>query len=116
MLYVYKDKKNNVINFLIKWFHEKITIWPLNGSIPIQSNMYIYDVSIEVDIVVHMNMHHWFAGLFQLAGASYMDIHEAGGGINYTVEQTRKASHDELYRLFVERLNSLLKSGELSRI
>lgn len=47
----------------------------------------------------------------QLAGASYMEIHQAGGGINYTVEQTRKASHEELYTLFKSRMKTLLKSG-----
>jgi imidazolonepropionase len=29
---------------------------------------------------------------FQLAGATYMDVHKAGGGINYTVEHTRDIS------------------------
>lgn len=48
----------------------------------------------------------------QLAGATYMDIHEAGGGINFTVEQTRNASEETLYELFKERMHQLLKSGE----
>lgn len=40
-----------------------------------------------------------------------MDIHEAGGGINFTVEQTRAASEDVLYELFKDRLAQLLRSG-----
>lgn len=50
----------------------------------------------------------------QLAGASYMEIHEAGGGINYTVEQTRNCSEDHLYDLFKKRLYELLRSGNYS--
>ncbi|XP_067931887.1 probable imidazolonepropionase [Watersipora subatra] len=47
----------------------------------------------------------------KLAGASYMEIHEAGGGINYTVEQTRNCSEDHLYDLFKKRLYELMRSG-----
>ena len=38
--------------------------------------------------------------LLQLEGATYMDVHKAGGGINYTVEKVRQASEDELYQPF----------------
>lgn len=45
------------------------------------------------------------------AGASYMDIMEAGGGIQYTVDHTRKASFDELYCQGEKRLNQFLSLG-----
>ncbi|GFY37076.1 probable imidazolonepropionase, partial [Trichonephila inaurata madagascariensis] len=47
----------------------------------------------------------------KLAGMSYMDIHRAGGGIFYTVEQTKKASEETLLRLLLARLNEMLKCG-----
>ncbi|XP_040579397.1 probable imidazolonepropionase [Lepeophtheirus salmonis] len=52
---------------------------------------------------------HEFA--MKLAGASYMEVHEAGGGINFTVEHTRKASEEELTTSFCQRLNRMIKSG-----
>ncbi|XP_077195219.1 putative imidazolonepropionase [Paroedura picta] len=52
---------------------------------------------------------HEFA--MKLAGASYMDIHQAGGGIHFTVEHTRKTSEDELLKSFKQRLLRMLRSG-----
>ncbi|XP_069100954.1 probable imidazolonepropionase [Argopecten irradians] len=52
---------------------------------------------------------HEFA--MKLAGATYMEVHKAGGGIHYTVEHTQKASEDELYDKLKQRLNSMMKSG-----
>lgn len=52
---------------------------------------------------------HEFA--MKLAGASYMEVHEAGGGIHFTVEHTRKASHDELYVSFSKRLYDMMSAG-----
>merc|ERR1719454_2659099 len=52
---------------------------------------------------------HEFA--MKLAGATYMEVHEAGGGINYTVEHTKKASEEELYTLLADRLRRMIKSG-----
>ncbi|XP_060082225.1 probable imidazolonepropionase [Ylistrum balloti] len=52
---------------------------------------------------------HEFA--MKLAGATYMDVHKAGGGIHFTVEHTRKASEEELYHGLKQRLNSMLKTG-----
>nr|KAG5697100.1 hypothetical protein BaRGS_002016 [Batillaria attramentaria] len=46
-----------------------------------------------------------------LAGASYMEIHKAGGGIYYTVEHTRRATEDALYDLLEQRLRRMLRSG-----
>ena len=52
---------------------------------------------------------HEFA--MKLKGASYMDIHKVGGGIGFTVNETRKSSEDELLSLFLQRLTSMLKNG-----
>ena len=41
-----------------------------------------------------------------------MEVHQAGGGINFTVEKTRKASEDELETLLVPRLQRMLRAGE----
>jgi len=47
----------------------------------------------------------------KLAGASYMEVHKAGGGINFTVEHTRKASEKELYDLLMDRLDRMIRHG-----
>lgn len=47
----------------------------------------------------------------KLAGATYMEIHESGGGIHYTVERTREADESELRELLLKRLNLMLRSG-----
>lgn len=52
---------------------------------------------------------HEFA--MKLAGASYMEVHAAGGGIHFTVEKTREASEDSLVSLLVPRLWRMLKHG-----
>ncbi|XP_038612874.1 probable imidazolonepropionase [Tachyglossus aculeatus] len=52
---------------------------------------------------------HEFA--MKLSGASYMDIHQAGGGIHFTVECTRKASAEELFSSLKERLLRMLRAG-----
>uniref|UniRef100_A0A8C0UTQ0 Probable imidazolonepropionase n=1 Tax=Cyanistes caeruleus TaxID=156563 RepID=A0A8C0UTQ0_CYACU len=52
---------------------------------------------------------HEFA--MKLAGASYMEIHQAGGGIHFTVEHTRKAAEDELLTTFQHRLERMLRAG-----
>lgn len=50
---------------------------------------------------------HEFA--MKLDGATYMEIHNAGGGIGYTVRCVRNSSEDELYDLLIPRLNRMLK-------
>uniref|UniRef100_A0A8C8SZA5 Probable imidazolonepropionase n=1 Tax=Pelusios castaneus TaxID=367368 RepID=A0A8C8SZA5_9SAUR len=52
---------------------------------------------------------HEFA--MKLAGASYMDIHHAGGGIHFTVEHTQKASEEELFNTLKHRLLRMLRAG-----
>ncbi|KAK7079955.1 putative imidazolonepropionase [Halocaridina rubra] len=47
----------------------------------------------------------------QLAGASYMEVHGAGGGINFTVEKTRAASEDKLLDELMLRLQRMSKAG-----
>ena len=54
-----------------------------------------------------------FLVLFQLAGASYMEVHQAGGGINFTVEKTRAASEDQLLELLMSRLERMLRAGKV---
>lgn len=52
---------------------------------------------------------HEFA--MKLAGATYLDIHKAGGGISFTVDHTRASSEAELAALFRERLDRMLALG-----
>ena len=52
---------------------------------------------------------HEFA--MKLAGASYMEVHAAGGGIHFTVDKTRQASEVELVELLVPRLTRMLRAG-----
>lgn len=40
-----------------------------------------------------------------------MDIYQAGGGIHFTVEHTRRATDEELFSLLKERLLRMLQSG-----
>uniref|UniRef100_A0A8D0H5S7 Probable imidazolonepropionase n=1 Tax=Sphenodon punctatus TaxID=8508 RepID=A0A8D0H5S7_SPHPU len=47
----------------------------------------------------------------KLAGATYMDIHQAGGGIHFTVEHTQKTSEEELFGGFKHRLLRMLRAG-----
>lgn len=47
----------------------------------------------------------------RLNGVSYQTISANGGGINATVQATRKASEDELLRLAQERLERLTREG-----
>ena len=47
----------------------------------------------------------------RLAGKSYMDIMNAGGGIHYTTTKTREASFDTLYEKTYYHLNDFLRYG-----
>lgn len=40
-----------------------------------------------------------------------MEIHQAGGGIHFTVERTRQASEEELFRSFQQRLQCMKRAG-----
>jgi imidazolonepropionase len=48
---------------------------------------------------------------WKLKGLTYMQIKEQGGGIQYTVDQTRNASINELYDQSFSRLQSMLAHG-----
>ena len=48
---------------------------------------------------------------FQLAGATYMEVHQAGGGIHFTVKKTQDASEEELFSSLKQRLQAMQKSG-----
>ena len=52
---------------------------------------------------------HEFA--MKLAGATYLDIHKAGGGIGFTVAHTRASSEAELSKLLNDRLDRMLRLG-----
>jgi len=52
---------------------------------------------------------HEFA--MKLAGATYLDIHKAGGGIGFTVRHTRASSEGELAALLAARLDRMLRCG-----
>ncbi|XP_073429295.1 probable imidazolonepropionase [Dendrobates tinctorius] len=52
---------------------------------------------------------HEFA--MKLAGATYMDVHQAGGGINFTVQHTEAATEEELFDSFKQRLERMRRAG-----
>ncbi|EGG25124.1 imidazolonepropionase [Cavenderia fasciculata] len=52
---------------------------------------------------------HEFA--MKLAGATYLEVQQAGGGITFTVNHTRQASEDELLSLLQPRLDRMLRQG-----
>tara|TARA_R110002126_G_scaffold3263_1_gene18375 strand:+ start:75529 stop:76737 length:1209 start_codon:yes stop_codon:yes gene_type:complete len=66
-----------------------------------------------IDCHSHMVFGGSRAGEFEqrLKGASYEDIARAGGGIRSTVEATRQASGDTLYKAAEKRLVALMKEG-----
>ena len=47
----------------------------------------------------------------KLAGASYMDVHKAGGGIHFTVDHVHKATENELLTKLKEILHRMLRAG-----
>ena len=52
---------------------------------------------------------HEFA--LKIGGASYMEIHKAGGGIGFTVNHTMNTSLAELQKLLQSRLDRMLAQG-----
>lgn len=42
-----------------------------------------------------------------------MEIHKAGGGINFTVRHTKEASEDQLYSSLIRRLENFSKTGRI---
>ncbi|KAH9419873.1 putative imidazolonepropionase [Dermatophagoides pteronyssinus] len=47
----------------------------------------------------------------KLRGETYMQIHESGGGINYTVRETKRATESELLQSFLQRINHMISCG-----
>ncbi|MFA5830602.1 MAG: imidazolonepropionase [Candidatus Paceibacterota bacterium] len=47
----------------------------------------------------------------KLQGMSYAEVQKKGGGIHYTVQETRKASENELYASAKSRLEEMLRRG-----
>lgn len=47
----------------------------------------------------------------KLAGATYTQVHEMGGGIGFTVRHTHASTEAELQSLFITRLNRMMKYG-----
>jgi imidazolonepropionase len=52
---------------------------------------------------------HEFA--MKLAGATYMDVHKMGGGIAFSVRNTRQSSIEELTQLLLKRIKTMLRNG-----
>lgn len=69
-----------------------------------------------IDAHTHLCFAGWRAGEFGLrvAGAAYLDILKAGGGILNTVRATREASEDELVAGLGRRLQEILALGTTS--
>jgi hypothetical protein len=49
----------------------------------------------------------------QLAGASYLEVHKAGGGIHFTVRHVRAATEDQLYAAFKSYARRMIEAGRL---
>lgn len=47
----------------------------------------------------------------KMSGACYLDIHNKGGGIYFTVNHTKSSSDDELLKLFLKRLDMFASHG-----
>ena len=75
--------------------------------------LYIY--GIRTCILCHSNstsQAHAFTYIpHQLAGASYMELHEAGGGIMFTVDKVSQATEEDLYKDFCTYLQRMMEAG-----
>lgn len=91
----------------------------LNTSIEEESEYERIDASgcAVVPGFVDSHTHFIFGGyraeefLKRLEGATYLEILRNGGGIQSTVEATRKASYDDLYQTGLNRLQDMLSMG-----
>eukprot|EP01132_Coremiostelium_polycephalum_P009148 gene9148-11214_t len=52
---------------------------------------------------------HEFA--MKLAGATYLEVQQAGGGIQFTVNHTRNSSEEDLCKSLTQRLDRMLRQG-----
>lgn len=75
------------------------------------------DGSVGLPGLVDAHTHSCFAGsrardyALRNSGSSYLEIARAGGGIWDTVQQTRKATHEVLEKLLLERIQRFLSFG-----
>lgn len=95
------------------------TLDQIEGQIEISSETEIIDAKGKTVMpgFVDPHTHLIFSGSredelkFKLEGKSYLDILQMGGGILWTVRETRKASFDELLALAKKRLDRMLSLG-----
>ena len=52
----------------------------------------------------------FFVLFYQLSGATYMDIHKAGGGIGFTVKNVHQSSEEELFQSLKQVRKLFLRS------
>ena len=91
----------------------------LSGPVELKPDAEVIDVGGRVVLpgLVDCHTHLVFAGnrahefSRRISGASYEEILAAGGGINTTVEATRKATEDSLAALGLQRLDRFLSLG-----
>ena len=91
----------------------------LSGPVELTAETEVIDAGGRVVLpgLVDCHTHLVFAGnrahefSKRISGASYEEILAAGGGINATVEATRKASEDSLAALGLQRLDRFLSLG-----
>ncbi len=89
------------------------------GRIKEEKGAEIFDASEYISLpgFIDSHTHLIYAGdrleefKLKLEGASYLEILKKGGGILKTVNDTRKASDEEIENLLFERLNILIKEG-----
>lgn len=78
---------------------------------------WIHEPLVALPGLIDCHTHICFAGsragdyAQRLAGKSYLEIADAGGGIWDTVQKTRAASEDELRRITTEHANRMLQDG-----
>lgn len=90
-----------------------------NHSIKNISELNIIDVKNQVVLpgLVECHTHLAFAGSRanefrkKIAGISYEEIEKEGGGINYTVQSTRKSSFSSLLNLVKPRIDNFISQG-----
>ena len=88
-----------------------------NGILPEADEVVDAEGKLVTPGLVDAHTHLIFGGWRQnelamkLAGAGYLDILNAGGGILSTVKATRKASKEELYRKAKRSLDEMLRLG-----
>lgn len=101
--------------------HNGQIVWtgPANSLPPVESDCIIHDVggSVVIPGLVDSHTHLIYTGdrveefEWRLAGATYAEIAERGGGINTTVRAVRKATNEELAIRTRQRLRRCLAGG-----